>query len=247
VQVQNLDDAGRVIAGELATAAQIYSFVRPRLDGPGAWYDAAAALQEHLRDLIVENVGMNPGVEYDEDTGDFRNFVGLAHLPGIAVTRVTYPQGDDDSQDDGYLQEAGDPSGHLLQRRAPVVHDMTATLVLVSDSVRELLNLGEILAHVLRHHATFASAPVDPNDITKGTSDLVLVAAGAFGLSDRIGNTDICTADLPVMIKNVLSFDLPGAPTEGLPESPLDMPHEGTRGITMPVERLVLHRAKLVP
>ncbi len=247
IQVQNLDAAGEVIAGELATLSSAYSFVRPRLDVPGGWYNVAAVLQEHLRDLILENVGMNPGVEYDNDTGDFANFVGMAKLPGIAITRVTFPASEDDSQDNGYSEEAGDPSGHILQRRGPVVNDVTATLIVVTNNTGEALNLGEILAHVLKHHAVISSTPIDPDDPSKGTEDLVMVATGPYGLSDRIGNADLTTADQPIMIKHVLSDSLPGAPTEGLPESPADLPHEGTTGITMPAKRLVLHRAKLLP
>ncbi len=246
VQVQNLDADGAVIAGEVATVAQAYSFVRPELDGEGAWYIAAVALQEHLRDLIVENVGMNPGVEYDADTGDFANFVGLATLPGIAITKVAFPTSEEDAQDEGYVQAAGDPSGHLLQRRGPLINDITASLIFVSNNEREMLNLGEIQEHVFRHHAVFVSKPVDPDDASKGTVDLVLIATGPFGLSERIGNNDILTAERSFMVRQVLSTDLPGAPLEGLPESPAGLGHEGTRGITMPATNIRVGAAKLV-
>ena len=212
VQVQNLDDDGAVISGELATVAQAYSFVRPELDGTGAWYTAAAMLQEHLRDLVVENVGMNPSVEYDAETGDFTGFVKLASLPGIAITKVAFPTGDDDAQDQSYTQAAGDPSGHLLQRRGALVNDLTASLVVVTNNEREMLNLGEILAHVLKHHPIFSSTLVDLSDPAKGTVDLVLFATGPFALSERLGNNDLITAELPIVVKQVLSDDLPGAP-----------------------------------
>ncbi len=247
VQVQNLDDDGAVIAGELAVVAQAYHFVRPELDGAGAWYTASCALQEHLRDLVVENVGMNPGVEYDADTGDFANFVGLATLPGIAITKVAFPTSEDDAQDQSYTQAAGDPSGHLLVRRGPLVNDITASLVIVTNNEREMLNLGEILGHVLKHHSVFSSTLVDLSDAAKGTVDLVLFATGPFALSERLGNNDMLTAELPIVVKQVLSDDLPGAPLEGLPESPIGQGHEGTKGITMPATSIRLTGAKLVP
>ncbi len=242
VVVQNLDDAGAPISGEVATATDGFQFVRPEL-GPkqvrGAWLRVIDAWLDHLRNVALENVCFSPSVDMDVDTGDVRGFLEMAELPGIAVTRVSFP---DSSTSDDELHELEADEESILLRRKPVTTDLLFTLVLVSNSLGELLNLSEVTRSIFVEAASFP-VQVDPTDAAHGVADFQMVISSPLTISDRMGATNIVTAEVSGCIYRLTSLDVPGAPTEGLPGIPRWIPHQGTRALVRHAETISVARS----
>lgn len=241
VVVENIDDDGNVIG--TATRADAYEFVRPELGTKqvrGAWARVAEACVEHWRNILVENVLWNPSVDYDEDTGDTLGFVGFAKLPGMAVTRVSFPDSQHEPEGGPTLREGTDEA--WLEKRPPMASDWMFTLILVSDSMGELLNLCEAVKTCLRDASKF-KVQIDADDPSLGDAEFSMVQIGPVALSERIGTTNVVTAEVQAAIFNVLSLDLPGAPERGLPGFPQG-PHQGTRAVAPKMQRLSLGRTR---
>ncbi len=237
VKAQNLDDDGNVI--EEVEVVNAFTFARPVLGGAnvsGAWARVSEAFIEHWRNILLENTHMNPSVDYDPDTGDMVGFVKFAELPGIAITRISFPDSDSEPEGGPALIEATEEV--LLEKRPPMASDVQFTLIIVSNNQRELLNLCEAVKTCFRDASIF-SVQVDPNDESRGYAEFSMVQIGALALTERLGNTDIMTAEVPGVIFRVLSLDLPGAPEEGLPGMP-EMPHQGTRARVPRLDKLTV-------
>lgn len=238
VTVRNLDADGVPIPGESVTVTQAYQFTRPVLGAKnvrGAWLRVIDAFLEHWRDLVCESVAFIPATDYDSETGDVRGYVKMAALPGIAVTRVGFPDSATFPDSGGDEIVADDQT--ILLRRQPVATDITFTLVLVSNNAGELINLSEVVAWVFNDSPTF-QVQIDPNDPVHGVADFTFYLTSPLQISERVGNTNIVTTEVPGIILRVLSVDLPGAPEEGLPGVPKWIPHQGTKGLTRPAEKI---------
>lgn len=237
VVVRNLADDGTVIAGETATLAAMYSFVRPELmPYKGAWARTLYALKTMFQELLLENVAVNPSVDYDRDTLEPLGFVELADSPGIALTAITFPP----SPDEGPEEQEVDVDGeYVLIRRAPIVTDISGTMVLVATDQTELVNLTEQTTHIFRDFGLLV-LPIDPLDASHGELRYRLeLGTQGFQLSTRFGNSDLQTSEAPWRLRGVLSSDMPGAPLEGVPQSPKWFGHHGTIGVTRKAKSIV--------
>lgn len=242
VTLQNLDGNGAVLAGEEAVAASVYEFKRPELgtvQSTGLWLRVYRAVIDHLQNVLLENVRANPSVDYDADTGDFKGYVELAQLPGIALTSVRFPQSLESEAQQPMVEIA---PGRWILQKPPVVRDLSFKLVIVSNSQGELLNLCEALTHVLATCSTIEVA-TDAGDPTP-VVDFQMQQAGDLGVNERLGGTDVMTAEVEVTVLRLTSQDVPGAPTQGLPGAPGYLGHEGTRGVTRGVESFALGGAR---
>lgn len=241
VVVQNIDDDDNVI--DTATIEEAYEFVRPELgtkEVRGAWVRIADAFVEHWKNIFSENVRFNPSVDYDADTGELSEFVEFAELPGMAITRVSFPDSSMEPEGGPVLQEATE--GVLLEKRPPMASDWLFTVILVSNSMGELLNVCEVVKTCFRDASKFR-VQVDPDDPSQGEAEFSMVQTGPLSLSERIGTTDVVTAEVTAAIFRVLSIDLPGAPEEALPGMP-QRPHQGTRAVAPRVQRISVSRAR---
>jgi hypothetical protein len=241
VVVQNIDDDGNVISA--ATIEEAYEFVRPQLgtkEVRGAWVRISDAFVEHWKNIFSENVRFNPSVDYDADTGELSEFVEFAELPGLAITRVSFPDSVMEPEGGPALQEA--TAEVLLEKRPPMASDWMFTLILVSNNMGELLNVCEVVKTCFRDASKFR-VQVDPDDPSQGEAEFSMVQTGPLSLSERIGTTDVVTAEVTAAIYRVLSIDLPGAPEEALPGMPQG-PHQGTRAVAPRVQRISVSRAR---
>lgn len=241
VTVQNLDDDGNVIGSVVKAAA--YSFERPSLGASqvrGAWVRVIDAFVEHWKNILFENIGFNPSVDYDQDTGDMTGFVGFAELPGLAITRVSFP--DSESVPEGGPIVVEGTEDVSIEKRPPMASDFLFSLILVSNNMGELLNLCEVVKTCFRDASMFRVA-VDANDSSLGEAEFSMVQLGPVALTERLGTTDIVTAEVPAAIYRVLSIDLPGAPEEALPHMP-SHPHQGTRALAPRAQRISVSRTR---
>lgn len=238
VVVENIDATGAVIPGEVAELAAAYRYVRPEI-GPyrGVWARVLTAFMEMLQLLLIDNVALNPSIDYDADTGDAVRFVELAQLPGIALTEVSFPKADEAPNEDQEVPVADD---FVLIRKAPKVNDVSLTIVIVSNSQGEVINLSEQLNHVLEDWGALL-LDRDPTNPAHGQIEVqIQVPQQGIGLSDRFGTGEIVSSQINVLLRNVVSTDLPGAPLEGLPQTESWMPHAATIGITRTVGSFAL-------
>jgi hypothetical protein len=187
VEVQNLDEEGNVIAGETATLEEAYTYRRPRLDGFGGLLYVLSAFEDMLRTDITPNVSFNPSVDYDSESGMMLGFVGLAALPGIAITEVSILTSGDSRKE---KLEVDGENGLVIVRRPPIKKDVYFTLAMVSDRINELTSLIELVEH---HFATNEGVEVqrDPSDPDKGSVLYpYLTDPNGSQFSGRIGRTD---------------------------------------------------------
>lgn len=242
VTVQNIDDAGTIIAGESAVVAGAYTFERPVL-GPrevhGTWKRSLDALLEHWRNVLMENVALNPSADYDGETGDMAGFIQMSELPGIAITRISFPDSQTEPDGSPLEMEAATALGtNTVVKRPPLASDIFFSLVLVSNSMGELANLAECVRTVFRD-ASIIRVPVDPTDLTLGYAELTMVQLAPLGISERLGTTDLVTAEAQGALMRVISTDLPGAPEAGLPGMPAwSRYHQGTQAVVPQVEQI---------
>lgn len=233
VVVENLADDGTVISSETVTLADCYSFVRPELAPfKGAWARVLSAFRLQLQELLLENVALNPSVDYDPNTMEPVGYVQLAEGPGIALTQISFPPSTDEQTRQEDVEEVEVADDYVLLRRAPIVTDITGQLVAVSTNETELVNLCEAVTHVIRDFGVLELA-VDPEDASHGVlAYRIELGVAGLQLSQRFGQSDLMTAEGTWRLKSVLSSDLPGAPLEGVPQSPKWYGHAGTVGIT---------------
>lgn len=237
VQVLNLDDAGAPIAGEAGELAAAYTYVRPELAGyMGSWTRTLIAFKEMLQELLLENVRVNPSVDYDPDTLEAAGFVELAEGPGIALMNIAFPPS---AEEKGHEPEMVDGlGGYVLIRRPSLRTDIVGTIVLVGNNQEELINLGEACTHIFRDFGLFEVLK-DPDDATHGAHRYrAILATAGFVLSQRFGQSAVQTMEATFGIREVQSTDLPGAPLEGLPMSPKWLGHYGTVGVTRHAARI---------
>jgi hypothetical protein len=187
---------------------------------------------------MFENVLFNPSTDYDPDTGDLTGFVGFAELPGIAISRVSFPDSSQEPEGGPMMQEATDDV--LLEKRPPMASDWLFTLVIVSNNMGELLNCCEAVKTCFRDASKFR-VQVDEENPSLGEAEFSMLQLAPMALSERIGTTDVVTAEVQAAIYRVLSLDLPGAPEEALPGMP-QWPHQGTRAIAPRVQRISVGR-----
>jgi len=230
--VENLDDDGAVIAGEVATAAEAYSFVRPRLDRQGMWDRAVTALVDALRIAVLDNVVDDADADYDVDTGEVRGLTSVSKLPALALVEKVF----DDSADQfeqGSVEEQGSDD-YVLVRRPTIYTDFSCRLLGASDDPIELRAMAELV------RLFFASTEElrvlkDPDVPDAGSYKLTLRRGPSeteTRESGRIGRTNLLVFTVPVFISGIPTESAPGIAASGLPFMPPGSSHEGVVGVT---------------
>ena len=231
VVVQNLDDDGAPIAGETATLPAAFTFVRPRLDRPGTWIRALEGLAEALRQDLLENVVVNPPIDYNDDPTAQQ--IKFSELPGLGIFSIAFVDSERMNEARPQRYAAG---GVVEIRRAPLVRDMRADVVLVSNKIMELVNLMEAIEHAFRDGLRVV-IDREYDDPGQGQITCACTFATPLSIGTRIGVSDVMTAEGTIVVHEILSSDMPGAPQAGLPETPPGEPHAATREITRRMEK----------
>lgn len=166
VVVQNVDDTGTPIAGESATAANAYTYRRPGLSNAesGDFIRVTSLLIDTFRSQVLANTVLETSVDFDPDTGTPR--IDISELPSLVIDGpnlsfnkfFTYR---------GPITVPGKNAGEVfLQRRHRVV-DLTYTVMGVTDSMVEIINLIQLIELVVDRNVDL-KLPLDPNDLSKG-------------------------------------------------------------------------------
>ena len=244
VEVQNLDEDGNVLAGETAELEEAYTYRRPRLDGFGGLLYVLSAFEDVLRTDITPNVSFNPSVDYDSESGMMTGFVGLAALPGIAITEVSIINSGDSRKE---KLEVDGGNGLVVVRRPPIKKDVYFTLAMVSTRLNELTSLIELVEH---HFATNEGVEVarDPADASKGVVVYpYLTDPNGSQFSGRIGRSDQMVATFSASIQQVLLEAPPGLDFGTFPNAPDWLTHAGTIDVTKKMADYTLRPQKYRP
>lgn len=140
VAVQNLDDDGAPIAGELVTQAGVYTFQRVQLAGQSDLTRLIRALLREFKAQTLPNVVSTTHTDYDPESGDLLNTTALAQLPGIALVGPELNQNRlyTSNQQKSYVVGSGPES---VIRRAPYVVDVGFILIGQCRTHIEAINL----------------------------------------------------------------------------------------------------------
>lgn len=246
VVVENIDDAGVLIAGETTTRAAAFSFVRPRYDVECHLERVVKAFIVELKRQVLDNVQWNPHADFDPMLGgsflDLDNpdvaQRSLAHLPGIALINVGFTDSKDQSTDTQHEIRVDDAT--WIARRAPVAQDISCTLVGASDNTGELLRMFQATRLFFMKNPDLV-LPRDPNNIAAGAIGYQMdFAAGERVEVSARTTANVETFSAGVTIRGVLLEDIPGLPTDGVPGTPAGVAHEATVEKGRTVERFLV-------
>lgn len=166
--VENLDDAGVPIVGESATQAESWRFVRPNVtDGDSDLVRLIEAFRNELWRQVTANVTWPQNTDYDADTGDTLSITEVPEFPGLIIAASALEENDFHAKRDP--QESPhptDPDGFVV-REPPSTVDVVFTVVGISDSTKELMNLAATLKRFFRKNP-YLSMARDPDDASKG-------------------------------------------------------------------------------
>lgn len=221
VTVQNLNDAGAPIAGELATLSAAYSFVRPKITDEFE-ADLTRLVRTLIRELkrqVVAEVALTTHTEYDAETGDQLNLAELAKLPGLILVGPELPENKFYAlQGTQYDEIPGDPNGGFMERRPPETVDLVFDLIGVSDKTIELLNLVAVVKLFFEKNQRLTMAR-DANDASKGKVAYEL-RAQEFRVAPTANNSNVRTFSSRVTIVGFDLEDMAGLPQGSIPGAP---------------------------
>lgn len=230
IVIENIDATGTAYPGESLTINNAFTYKRARLDMLGTWHRVRNAFIDMLRDQVCENVAPFASIDYDTNTGAPLGFLDLVGLPAIAITGVSYPFSDTESQASVGIDER--ENNYTLIRRPPIMNDFSCVLVVVSDNLDEVDAIGQTLCMVLNRsgNLTYPNVIGDP---TAGVSRFrYVVDRAGFQISGRIGNTNNLTGTLAVTVKSIPTDYIPGTPDAGMATTTSWQPHDGVIGVT---------------
>lgn len=214
VAVQNLDEDGEVIVGELATLAAAFSFLRPDFAGTGRLARAVAALVLMLRQKVLPNVSTAAHTDYDEATGDGLHIAFAASLPALLLVRPVL-------RDSEEIVNPGQPVTAVSDTRfvtttKTTVKDILFTLIGVADDALLLLDIYETLTDV------FANTPhlfvVD--NFSGETFQYALVLDPRQENEITVQGKNVQSFAMNVGILGICLQGIPGAPKVSVPGVP---------------------------
>lgn len=238
LKIENIDDDGVPIPGEVVTETLGFQYVRPDLTNPGqlSW-----VLRQFLRDMkrLCENVAWTTHSDYDEATGDLLNIARLAKLPAIILSDLRIPEDRKRAIQAKPTELVGET--RFRERRAPIVLDVITGVTCVSDNPIEILNMLEaVRAHFKK--VTHLEVPrdgtgADLNDVIRYEQHAKFVDVA---VNPQQEGTTIHSFSLDVEILGIVSEVDPGAPTETLAELTEDGHHEATTAFGYTLETPVI-------
>jgi len=179
VVVENLNDDGAAVAGELGRFANAFRYARPRV---AAESDLARLLRTLLRALkqqLLENVSAGVSVDYDDTPGDEVRVTALAKLPSIVLAGPQIRE--NRLYGENVVREL--PRGDEVVRQGPpFTVDLSFTLTVASNRATELLNLVAAVAAFLRRNL-WLEMDRDPNDASLGVVRWELDVDGPLQMS----------------------------------------------------------------
>lgn len=190
VTVTNLDNEGNPIAGETATKAGGFTYLRPYLRAPvgggttfnGDLYRLVAAVIVEWRRQVLENtVIKKPHSDYSAAPSSART--RLASLPGVVLWGPKLRRSR--FMTDQAYQNHSTGETTFKARRPPEARDVLFDFTLISDNVPELLNLLEAVDHFFDKNQTLRLAR-DPSSPSGPFVEFEVFYDAPAGVDDEV-------------------------------------------------------------
>lgn len=207
ITVQNVDDAGDVIDDESVVLEAAFRFVRPNVtDGRSDLVRVIDALVAELRRQITPNVSWPEHTDFDEATGDTLSMTEVPDLPGLVVAAVELVDNDFYAERSRVEVEDPDDPTTFVELAPPTTVDIVCTIVGVSDSSKELLNLTATAKRFFRKNPYLRMAR-DPDDASKGEVAYELEAQDSPGVKLSVeGNASNLRTF--ALVARIVGFDI---------------------------------------
>ena len=168
VVLENIDDSGVLIPGETVTKSAAWRFVRPDVtDGDSDLVRLIGAFKDELIRQITPNVSWPNHTDFDADTADTLSVTEVPKFPGLIIATTDLEENAfyslRDPQDSA---NPDDPDG-FVTRAPPTTIDLLFTVVGVSDSTKELINLSATVKRFFKKNPYLTMAR-DPDNAGAG-------------------------------------------------------------------------------
>lgn len=144
VSVQNLDEDGDEVDGELATSAGAYTFVRAETTLESNLARLARSLLKLIKQQVLASTGMDVAVDFDADADDDVRVVQVAEVPSLTLAGPRAVTNRALQRRERRLVAVQGTGGLEFVRLAPAkTVDLVFTLMATTRSKVQLLNLIE--------------------------------------------------------------------------------------------------------
>lgn len=208
VVVTNLDDDGDPILGESVTVEDGFTYRHVKLDAttPSDLLRLVETLIQELKKQVIPEVVLTQSTDYDSSTGDGLNIVDIAKTPAIVIVGPDLPENRFYSRNDQPEEAQGEDV--TIYRKPRTVDLLFDVIGIVSDSIKELLNLESLMNEFMDRNP-FISMVRDPDDLSKGSVsyEFDIQPNGDFRTSKRPSNSNIRVFTGSILIRG---FDIEG-------------------------------------
>jgi hypothetical protein len=197
VAVQNLDDDGEPIVGELDTEADAYTYARADTTAESDLARFVRMLLRKLKQQVLDATGMDVAVDFDEDSDDGVRAVVVANPPSLTLAGPRIQTNRFLQRKERRLDVVQGTGGLEFVRRAPSkTVDLAFSLVATTRSKMQLLNIIQCIGQWLNanprvsmlaveadptserrwplEHGEFRTSPKGPDDLRTATVDLTV-------------------------------------------------------------------------
>jgi hypothetical protein len=161
IMLQNLDDAGALIAGEAVLLPGAYTYERTALSTESSLTRLVRALLRALKAQVIENVNLTVHTDFDASPEDGVHLAAVARLPALVLAGPELRQNRTYSVNQQPVHELHDG---LALHRVPYTVDVGFTLIGMTGRTAELLNLMSLCTLFLHKnkHLVMARDPDAP-------------------------------------------------------------------------------------
>jgi hypothetical protein len=160
--IQNLDDAGQPIAGEVVLLPSAFTYERTTLSTESSLTRLVRTLLRALKAQVIENVNLTVHTDFDASPEDGVHLAAVARLPALVLAGPELRQSRAYSINQQPVRALRDG---LALHRVPYTVDVGFTLIGMTDRTAELLNLMSLCTLFLHKnkHLVMARDPQDPD------------------------------------------------------------------------------------
>lgn len=223
IVAQSLDANGNVTGS--GTLAAAFTHVRPDVGVEGDLARTLRALIRMLKLNVLQNVVFSTHTDFDGTTGDILNIATVQSVPALILSNFEIP---DDrifavNEPEDFPAEAN----RFVRRRKPVVVDLHAVLVGVTDNPITLLNLMQITrTSFLKNPYLIVPASSDGSVAGTVKYELDWSFGGPVNVTHTQDNSNVESFAGTIVVRGVRLEDMPGAPKATTGTMPGQYAHE---------------------
>lgn len=216
VTVQNLDQNGAPISGEVVTLSSAVTYARADLSVAADFTRVNQTVIRLLKQQVIANVAMETSVDFSDQQGQPLKIVAIANLPAVTLsmpaTRIRYGE---------YAEDADrneESIGINFNRRSTFrTIDITWQVKIYDNNKGRALNLLALVHQVLKDN-TFLTMDRDPSDRSKGQVQYEFYPSGEFNFDDSANNSDLFVAKGSVTLYGFWFEDVASFPEQAVVE-----------------------------